>query len=260
MPLSYTHFVGVLYDVDDTLLSNHPDDGNPYGLHERSRFDAIQSFAKKHNVPSLLKLTHKENGEFFLSAPAHTIDATAWNILQAYGIIPKSYNPEHPLVVEIVEEKARLHMKLLQTLGTEVPGATAFVRALEQHGLAGKQGIASGARHDEIEVFLKKYGLLKMLPKSRTVARGDYTEPKPNPDPFNRAFLLLGLPDTLKMRARTLAIEDDPRGVESAVRAGLYVVALTTRYPANVFQKGTYRPKLIARDLIDLAVQLGLSL
>jgi beta-phosphoglucomutase-like phosphatase (HAD superfamily) len=118
------------------------------------------------------------------------------------------------------------------------------------------QGIASGALHSEIKIFLEHYGLTEYVPPHRTVAYGDFTHPKPHPEPFDMAFATLGLPDTPEMRSRVLAFEDNRKGILSARAAGLMVAALTTREPAEVFLEGPARADIVAADFEEYAKKL----
>ncbi|HSX36022.1 MAG TPA: HAD family phosphatase [Patescibacteria group bacterium] len=260
MSLPYEQYAGAIYDVDDTLLNNLPPDGDPFNLHERSRLAAIHGIARECGHAQLLSITAEENRTFFENAPHHTVDAAVWAALQSRGLAEGELDLSHDILTAIVERKAALHMDLLLASGVEVAGASSFVRSLECNGFSGRQAIASGARHDEIDAFLGKYGLAEIFPVARIIARGDYTNPKPDPESFDTAYRTLGLPDTAGMRASVLAFEDDPKGVVAALASGHTVGALTTRFEAEVFLDMPIKPHMIQRDFVEYADLLGLPL
>ncbi|HJQ08580.1 MAG TPA: HAD family hydrolase [Candidatus Saccharimonadales bacterium] len=259
--VTYEQLHGVIYDVDDTLLNNQPADGIPFNLHERSRLAAIHRVGQESGLEALALITPEENERAFLEAPEHTVDAAIWRLLHRYGIVDvAAINPTHNVLQKIIALKAELHMELLLSHGVEVAGASQFVHTLERNGLAGYQAIASGARLEEIQVFLGKYKLNPLFPRRRITARGDYDHPKPHQQPFERAFASLGLPDTAEVRARVAAFEDDPHGIASARKAGLYVCALTTRYPQEKFLESAYPPHQVAANFVEYAQLFNLPL
>ena len=94
------------------------------------------------------------------------------------------------------------------------------------HGLAREVplAIASGALREEIELILSASGLLPSFPV--IVAAGETAAGKPEPDPYLAAVERLGVD-----ASASVAVEDSVWGIESARRAGLKVVAVTTSYP-----------------------------
>jgi beta-phosphoglucomutase len=94
--------------------------------------------------------------------------------------------------------------------------------------------IASGALREEIEHILGRAGLLDLFPV--IVAAGETPSFKPAPDPYLAALERLGADPS-----RSVAVEDSVWGIESAHRAGMKVVAVTTSYP---------RERLTAADAV----------
>lgn len=84
-------------------------------------------------------------------------------------------------------------------------------------------GIASGALRYEIESILARAGLRDHF--KFIVASGETPSSKPAPDPYLRAAALHGVPP-----GACVAIEDSRWGIESAKRAGMKCVGLTTTY------------------------------
>jgi HAD superfamily hydrolase (TIGR01509 family) len=106
-----------------------------------------------------------------------------------------------------------------------LPGALWLVNEL---GTLGKRlAVASSSRTEWVTVCLAKLGLLDSFP---VLVTGDMvTHGKPNPEIYLKAAERLGVaPD------RCLAIEDAPKGVQSAARAGMTVVAVDTPYTAGL--------------------------
>jgi beta-phosphoglucomutase len=122
--------------------------------------------------------------------------------------------------------KANLFPALVDGRDVLFPGVAQRVRAL---------AIASGALPHEIELILKGAGLRDAF--HVVVGAGDTPQSKPAPDPYARAVRLLqerGLvPPGDDAAAQCVAIEDSKWGIQSAKRAGLACVGVTTSYPAE---------------------------
>ena len=247
---TYKDFQAVIYDVDDTLLDNHSADF-PYGMHEYSRFMAIQQIGRELGLSAFEAVTHEQNAQSFLNASEHSVEGALWRLMADLQLVDGAIQHDHDWVRRIVARKARLHEELLATNSSEVNGASHFVRTMGQHGVM--QAIASGALRSEIAIFLHKYSLETYFPEKHSIAKGDYEHAKPHPESFERAFQTLSLLDTPASRAQVIAFEDDPKGIESAKRAGLFVCALTTRFSADILMEARYRPDLIARDFEEYA-------
>lgn len=246
----------VIFDVDDTLLDNQ---SPPWPLHERSRFDAIMSVADKYNLPMLETLTHQENLDSFLTAKSHSVEGAVWNVLYQKGLVDsEELDLEHATLHEIVAHKESLHAKVLRQYGKEVVGASAFVHLLAQNGIT-NLAIASTANPRDIDIFLDEMtDLRQFFPPTRIISKADipHAKTKPHPEPFDRAFRLLELPD--RERRNVLAVEDDPRGVMSAKAAGLYVAAITTRFARDHPQLLAAQPDVVVGRYDELARHLGL--
>lgn len=249
---------GAIFDVDDTLLDNKP--GAPgQGLHERSRLAAVHTVGETRDMPELRALTAQQNQDAFLTAPVHTVDAAVWNILIMTGIADSEViNPNHPVLQEIVALKNALHKDILREFGTEVPGASNFVRMLGRNGLRDKLAIASTAVRPDVDMFLDMTNLSDFFPDERIKTKESITHPKPNPEVFNLAFASLGLDEA--DRKNVCAFEDDPRGIMAAKAAGLYTCAITTRFDRDTLSKLGVAPDLIADSYQEFAGYFGLAL
>jgi beta-phosphoglucomutase-like phosphatase (HAD superfamily) len=109
------------------------------------------------------------------------------------------------------------------------PGAAS---AIERAAAAVPIAIASGALGMEIRRVLDRAGLTHHF--SAIVAAEDTAASKPSPDPYLRAVSLLrhSVNDPGLAASDCVAIEDSRWGIESARRAGLRTVAVTTSYSA----------------------------
>jgi beta-phosphoglucomutase-like phosphatase (HAD superfamily) len=249
---------GAIFDVDDTLLDNFP--GEPgQGLHERSRLAAVQEVGKEMGIPELVNLSPLDNKNAFLDAPVHTTEAAVWNILMMTGLADTEVmNPENEIFKKIVTLKDKNHLSILRQFGKEVPGATAFVRALCENGLKGKLAVASSAARQDVDIFFGMTGLGAYFPAERVFTKESITHPKPHPQAFNLAFDSLDIAEA--DRAQVCAFEDDPRGIMAAKAAGLYTCAITTRFDRDKLGGLEVPPDLIADSYQEFAGHFGLSL
>jgi len=252
----YSDFVGVIFDVDDTLLDNFPRQLGKR-LHERSRRAAIHEVGRRHGIKALEAITPQENLDGFLTAPVHSLESAVWNIMFRAGLVAANTpEPDNPIFQEIVRLKTELHEKILREEGQEVPGASAFVRSLAAHGFDGKMAIASTAVRREIDIFLDSVGLTELFPDERIISKAEVTHVKPHPEAFNLAFQRLNLPEGDK--SRVLVFEDDPRGIMAAKAADMYVCAITTCFDREVLEQAAVPPDLIADSFAEFAKLLGL--
>lgn len=107
------------------------------------------------------------------------------------------------------------------------PGVAALLDKLDDLGLP--RAIATSSRHANVDRHLGQHDLARRF--TTIVAREDYAEGKPAPDPFATAAARLG-----KAPETCLALEDSLNGVRSAAAAGLMTVMvpdLITPAPAD---------------------------
>jgi beta-phosphoglucomutase len=251
-------FTAVIFDVDDTLLDNHPK-GRPGGLHEESRLRAIHHAGKNHHIPALTSMTNRDMYEAFTNASVHSLEGAIWETLQKAGVTDSNViNYADPLLLEITGLKNELHEEILRKYGEEVPGAGAFVRALAEHGFKGKMAVASTSLRRDALMALEVVGVLDLFPDERIITKERFTHAKPHPDAFDTAFKSLGLP-TGTPRQKVLAFEDDPRGIMSAKAAGLFTCAITTKYSKKALTALEVAPDLVADSYAEFMQLLQLS-
>jgi beta-phosphoglucomutase len=131
----------------------------------------------------------------------------------------------------LVTAKADMFPQLVAGRDVLFPGVSERVRTF---AAAIPLAIASGALPHEIELILDGAGLRDAF--QVVVGAGDTPQSKPAPDPYARAVRLLQergfVPAGDDAAARCVAIEDSKWGIQSAKRAGLACVGVTTSYPA----------------------------
>lgn len=110
--------------------------------------------------------------------------------------------------------------RLFQLFETELEvfdDAVETARELKEHGVP--IAIATGSRRDRLDATLRAASLEGLF--DVTVAQDEVEHAKPAPDLFLRAAELLGVAPS-----DCVAVEDSPTGVESALAAGMRVVAV----------------------------------
>jgi beta-phosphoglucomutase-like phosphatase (HAD superfamily) len=256
--MKITDLQGAIFDVDDTLLDNYFD-GSGVGLHERSRLVAAHEVGKRYNSKGLQEFTIEQCKEAFINAKVHNLESTVWEMLYMAGEVDRDQvDPQHPMLLEMMELKEDMHEDVLRSRGGEVPGAVKFVELLAENGLAGKLAVASTSCRRDIDVFFEMTGLHRYFPDDHIVSRERMTNAKPNPEAFDKAFATLGLPD--ESRKFVVAFEDDPRGVMSAKAAGLYVCAIATRNTKEDLMSYMVPPDVVADSYAEFAQMFGLTL
>lgn len=252
---------GVVYDVDDTLLNSQPDPHDHLSnLHQVSRLEALHVVAEElgGDYRQLLEVEAQENFDSFAASPVHTLAGAFYTLLKNRGILSGEVDAQHPVIQRLVALKDEAYGKLLLTDGRPVLGADTFVRDFsEAFDLKDKGAIASTANLRDINTFLAMHNLSDLFPDERIIDVSRVTHPKPHPEAFDKAFRSLGLHDN--QRAHTIAFEDDPRGMLSARKAGLFVCAITTRYSADFLASIEAKPDYIANSYAEFRDYFGLQ-
>lgn len=248
---------GAIFDMDDTLLNNYPVEGG-MGLHERARFFAIKEVGQRHNITELIKTTEEQNKHVIRRATEHSVEGSIWQLFYELGLVKdRKIDYTNPLLREIASRKHDLYEPILAEFGAPFPQAVEFVQAM--YVLTdGKIAIASGAKRRDILVFLKITGLDTYFLPERIFSRDDFERSKPDPESFSLAFTSLSLSD--EDRARVVAFEDDPKGIESAKAASLFACGITTRYGKTDLMQNVPVPDIIGESYVDFAGAFGITL
>lgn len=123
-----------------------------------------------------------------------------------------------------IERLADLKQRVFKALGRPraYPTAEHVVTTLAGRGFP--LALATGTRRENVPALAPE--LVPYL--DHLVTQESYTRDKPDPEPYLTAAEKLGVPP-----ARCLVVENAPRGVESAKRAGAFVVAVTQTLPRD---------------------------
>jgi HAD superfamily hydrolase (TIGR01509 family) len=182
------------------------------------------------------------------------MEGAVWNLLYMKGLVAsQAIDFNNELLKRIVQAKNEVHHRVVIEEAEEVPGASDFIRALDKQGMSGSLAIASAGILRDIQIFLKKYDLQAIIPAERIKSVESFTHSKPHPEVFELAFATLGLAESDKKSV--IAFEDDPRGIMSAVAAGLTVCAITRRYPREMLEKLEIAPDFVI-DSFDEAYEI----
>ena len=236
--------------MDDTLLDNHLGNEPTMNLHARARLRAVHEVGQEHDLVALTNLSPAANLEAFLTAKEHTLEGGVWNILIGAGlVIGEEVDRTNPYLQQIVKRKEQLHRDLLQNEALPVAGAVEFLELFHE-AVPNRLSLATGATRWEVDTFLGKFDLSRYFGE-RIISKEDIKQPKPHPQAFELGFQQLGLPD--RSRQNVVAFEDDPHGVASAHKAGLFVVCLTTRHTPEKLKTAPTAPDIIVSDYHELS-------
>ena len=118
-------------------------------------------------------------------------------------------------IAHLTTHKEDLYLDLLPEL-QPVPDVLEHI--LAAHGTI-PFAVVSGSTRESVEASLQTLHLTSCFPT--LVCAGDYTHPKPHPEPFLRAAQLLGVSP-----AECLVFEDTDMGIQSAHAAGMAAVKI----------------------------------
>lgn len=246
--------LGAIYDIDDTLLNNQPEVNDPLSnLHQVTRLVALHGLARKHggDYESLLDIKAQENYDSFGKSHVSTVAGAFYVLLRDHGLIVGDFDPQNPIITELITLKAQAYQEWLAESSTPIEGADTFVSDLANYfGLRDKSAVASSGYFEDIMAFIRKNHLNDILPESRIIDISRVSKPKPNAEPFDKAFRTLELPDA--ERPNVIAIDDDPRGIASARKAGLFVVGLCTRHTPDELRALEAAPDLVVESYAEL--------
>jgi HAD superfamily hydrolase (TIGR01509 family) len=161
----------------------------------------------------------------------------AWHLLEARGIT----TDEIKLLRD--ERNRRYSALLLSCPDLEIKGIKTLLTKL-QHKV--KMGIVTSSRPDHFDLIHRKLDLLPHF--EFVVTEADYVNSKPAPDPY-----LLGLEKMAIARERCLVIEDSPRGLRSAISAGLDCIVIRNHLSRHFTFDGAYR-------VVDNYTELGIAI
>jgi len=127
----------------------------------------------------------------------------------------------------------RFHTRLFELFAESlqpIPDMPSLVAALESRGTA--LAIASSGTSERVALGISLTGLADSFDTGSIFTKDHVKRGKPDPDVFLLAANSLGIDP-----ARCLVIEDSPHGVQAAKRAGMFVIGLAYRTPAEDLQQ-----------------------
>lgn len=154
-------------------------------------------------------------------------------------ILVRCGQPPKPDIIErLLREKTRV---VLEQVAADryapYPGVIELIR--EAAGNT-KVGVCSAGLREQIVPVLERLGVLQLL--SAIVAWEDSPRGKPHPDPY-----LLAAERLHARPEHSIAIEDSPRGVHSALAAGFTVIAVGHTSPRQALSHAHHYAETIAQ-------------
>ena len=147
------------------------------------------------------------------------------------------FGPDFPL--DAFFERWGVHFHALAETRLRLkPGVNEILDLLDELDLP--RAIATSSSHTTVDHHLAQHGLGRRF--QEIVARGDYRNGKPAPDPYLTAAARLGVPPSA-----CLALEDSHNGVKSAAAAGTMTVMVPDMLSATQDMKALC--VLVASDL-----------
>ncbi len=187
----------VIFDMDGVIVDSEP-------RHERAFLEVFQ------------EMGHGERQGIHFPSYYGTSDVTLW----------KDFIATHGPKESLEELTLWKQGKFLDMLRREEPIFPTLPELVRDLVAAYPLAVASGSLHVVIDAVLAMKDLRRHF--QAVVSVQDVGRPKPAPDVFLRAAELLGVAP-----AHCVVIEDSAFGVESAIAAGMTVIAITKSLPAE---------------------------
>ncbi|HLZ27332.1 MAG TPA: HAD family phosphatase [Chloroflexota bacterium] len=213
-----SRFEAIIFDMDGVLIDSEP-------LH----FEVLNTVLATDGQA----LSRAENEEFI-----GTTTAVMWQTLIARRGLGRSMG-------DYIELYDQTLLRLLLRPHSPQPGVVPLVKRARELGM--RLGVASSSKRLWIEATLRSLGLADAF--DAIVSGDDVQRGKPDPQIYLLAAEQVGIAP-----ARCLAIEDAPKGVQSARAAGMTVLGVRTPYTAHLHLEGVDR---VVDSLADLELSGG---
>ena len=129
------------------------------------------------------------------------------------------------LLKEIFARRQKVFKRIFQRF--IFSGAQSFLSSLNRQGYA--LGLVTGSPRKEVNTILPP----KILSQFKVIVTGDQVKRgKPDPEPYLRAAGIFGFKPGL-----CLVVENAPLGIESAKKAGMFCIAITSSLPKEYLDK-----------------------
>ena len=167
----------------------------------------------------------------------YTKEGENWEKTLKDLLIRAGIEPKASLLKEIFIKRQKIFKSYFKRFIFK--GAYEFLVCLKDKGYT--LGLVTGSPSEEVGKILplQILSLFDALVAGNQVKKG-----KPHPEPYLKCAKLLGLTPS-----RCLVIENAPFGIESAKKAGMFCVALTTSLPKAYLKKAD----IVADNLSDIS-------
>ena len=190
-------FQAVLFDLDGVIIDSEQ-------LHEQAFREVLSNYG--------YQLTHAS----YLANFAGKTDLNGF-----FGL--KNQIDNLPSLEQLIREKANAYSIIAQSL-TPYDGITSLIKELYDQGI--KLALVTGSLRAEAELALKTCNLNNQF--EVIVAAEDVKNGKPSPEGYQKVARLLDVTPS-----RCAVVEDSPSGVDAAVSAGMFCVAITNTHSAE---------------------------
>jgi len=143
-------------------------------------------------------------------------------------ILTKKYGIEIKFRPQLIEEKVNYYNNNFKPEFYE--GLYSLLDLLKMQGL--QMAVVTGGYRDRVSYIINNYFIDYF---SAVVTSDDVKKTKPFPEPYLRAASLLGVKPQ-----QCLVVENAPMGIQSAKRAGMEVIAITTTLTKDHLQEADF--------------------
>ena len=229
----------LIFDLDGTLIDSEP-------LKAQAYVTAVQRIgSEEHPKQAVLDASRAVVGADAEEAARVMIrrlklDMDLVPLVRRYGVA-EPWEAFHLVWQEVYREMVADPQVLRNQMWPHTPGLFSLARE------AGcRTGLATMSTRDETRHVLESLGLESELDAVATW--NDVQRPKPDPEIYLRVSEQLAVPP-----GQCLVLEDTPRGVQSALGAGMSVVAVATPYTAQALRRSPHvDPDWIVEELDTL--------
>jgi HAD superfamily hydrolase (TIGR01509 family) len=139
-------------------------------------------------------------------------------------------------ILEKREKRNQYYQDFLNKKDIEIPGVEDILRELSDNF---KMAIVSTSKRIDFETIHKKRNIVKYM--EFVLAREDYNEAKPHPEPYLKGLIKLGA-----KKEEALIVEDSERGLRAAVAAGIDCVVVHNEFTkTHDFSSAKYKIKTL---------------
>lgn len=195
--------------------------------HTSARLKAFQELGYADVDPLIHTEAHRHG--------SHPTEIIGWILSQAGVIEPDVDVNTDAIVKKVVSLKSQIYFEIAARGLDPIPGAVDFIRWATVAFGASRLAIATTATlQSEVGPFLAQLKLTDLF--GVIVAKEDTPSTRMKPDPYVYCEVVkrLGVD-----AAHSIAVEDHPRGVASAKKAGLQTVGITTTHDENDLSEAT---------------------